>query len=102
MAAINVVPSESADPRALIDACRIEISEADNHRDPDATGGPFEYYIEMIGPSDQSLKSHAFNVNALGEHVWYTPIFDESGEWTINLVDGADDSVVETASQTVS
>lgn len=100
--AINVVPSDSADPRAYVDACRIEISAADNHRAPNATGGPFEYFIEAIGPSEQRLKSHVFNVSAVGEHVWYNLIFDEPGSWTINLVDGLDDSVVETLAQEVS
>lgn len=101
MTAITVVPSESADPRAWVDNCRIEISEADFLRGPDGTGGPTEYFIEAIGPSDQRLKSHVFNVSHEGDHVWAPLIFDETGTWTINFCDNADDSVLETLEQEV-
>lgn len=98
---LAVVPSESADPRAWVDACRIEVSAVAHQRPPDETGGPFEYFIEAIGPSEQRLKSHVFNVSHEGAHVWMNVIFDETGSWTINLVDGSDDSVVETLAQEV-
>lgn len=101
MATITVVPSESADPRAWIDACRIEVTEADFARTPDNTGGPFEQFIEAIGPSEQRLKSHVFVPSHDGEHSWFPVVFDEPGSWTINLVDNDDDTVIETLAQEV-
>jgi hypothetical protein len=102
MATITVIPDA---PRATIDACRIEIAEADYARGPDKTGGQFTYRIETERPAgstiDKPLKSHEFDVSHDGEHVWSPVVFDEDGDWTLNLVDTEDDSVVATMTVTV-
>jgi hypothetical protein len=80
MATITVIPDA---PRATIDACRIE------------TERPAGSTI------DKPLKSHEFDVSHDGEHVWSPVVFDEDGDWTLNLVDTEDDSVVATMTVTV-
>ena len=97
MAVLTVVPAE---PRATIDACRVEVTEADPTRGPDETGGPFRYRVTTERPSgseiDKPLISHEFTTSKDGEHIWMPVVFDEAGTWTLNLIDTDDDSVVET------
>lgn len=103
MAVLTVVP---AAPRATIDACRVEVTEADPTRGPDLTGGPFLYRVTTERPAgseiDKPLKSHEFSTSKDEEHVWMPVVFDEAGTWTLNLIDTADDSVVATAELEVS
>lgn len=99
--AITVVPSETADPRATIDACRIEITAADFARPPDNTGGQFDQYITATGPSGQVLKSHVFVPSKDGEHVWLSLVFDEAGNWDIALHDNENDSEIDSITQAV-
>lgn len=102
-ASITVVPSE---PRATIDTCRVEVSGAAYARDPDKTGGEFRYRIETERPAGSDiyrpLKSEEFDVSHDGDFVWQNVTFDEAGDWTVNLVDTDDDSVVATTALTVS
>jgi hypothetical protein len=98
MASITVVP---ASPRAVIDACRVEVASADDNRAPDGTGGEYRYYLEFVLDGAQRGKSYEFNVSADGDHDFYSFIFDTAGSWTVNLNDVVGDGTIATASVTV-
>jgi hypothetical protein len=101
-AALSVVP---AAPRSVLDICRVEVSGADHARPPDSTGGEYQYRIDAERPAGSTakpLKSAVFNVSHDGDFVWPELIFPEDGDWTLNLVDTDDDSVVATLDLTVS
>lgn len=97
-ASITVVP---ASPRAVVDACRVEVNSAEDNRAPNNTGGEFRYYLSFILDGAERGRSYEFNVSADGDHDFNSFIFDTAGSWTVNLCDVADDSVDATASVTV-
>jgi hypothetical protein len=98
MATITVVP---ASPRAVIDACRVEVASAEDNRTPNNTGGEFRYYLEFVLGGAQRGKSYEFNVSADGDHEFNSFIFDTAGSWTVNLKDAVGDGTVATTSVTV-
>lgn len=101
--AFTVTPAE---PRATVDFAHIAVSGIEDVRGGNETGGEgvgaaFRYRVEARGPSGQVLKSHEFTPSPAGDHQWDGVAFDEDGEWTLALVDTADDSDAETDTLTV-
>lgn len=98
MAAITVTPTS---PHARIDACRVDVTGADDNRAPDGTGGEYRYYLKFSLASAEHGRSYVFNVSSAGLHEFNSFIFEDDGTWTVDLCDVNDDSVVATKSVTV-
>lgn len=94
--AITITPAE---PRATIDACHVAVTDLPNDRDPNGTGGPYEYFAQATADEwdGKPLKSHLFNTSAADEHRPFDGlIFPVAGTWTIDIIDTSDDSVADT------
>ena len=93
-----------AEPRATIDACHVVLTGAPDRREPDGTGGTFEYYVEATAPEwdGKPLRSHIFNTSEDHEHRPFDGlIFPVAGTWTLELIDTSDDSVDQSLQVTV-
>lgn len=100
MAVIAIVPDVSGLVPAVITAkstvCRVTVTDAQDNRVPDDTGGSFAYYLLFENPAGDNGKSYAFNVSADGGHVFNNYVFPNSGGWVIRLRDAFDDQDVAT------
>ena len=93
-----------AEPRATLDACHVVLTAAPDRRPPNATGAPFEYYVEATAPEwdGKPLRSHIFNTSEDHEHRPFDGlIFPVAGTWTLELIDTSDDSVDQSTQVTV-
>lgn len=106
-AAIAITPA-SGSIIAVVTACRVNVTGADDNDaatyDTDNTPVedpiPFRLIATKAGIDD--LVSHEFTVSAGGAHVWDNIIFPDDGSWTVDLVDQRNDSVAATLAVTVS
>lgn len=100
MAALEFTPASGSitSPTTVV---RVNVTEADASRDPDATGGEYTYYLAFLLDGTQHGKSYEFGVSSDGKHEFNSYVFPEAGTWTVNLCDAADDSTVATASVVV-
>jgi hypothetical protein len=104
MASIAVTPAE---PVAVVDSCKVRVTEADQNTDTgyDADNYPASpemlYYLTFELGGDEQGRSYIFGTNDEGTHEFYNYVFPEDGSWTVRLNDASDDSSVATASVTV-
>lgn len=107
MAATVSIYPESGDVIALVTACRVSVSDAedtdittyDTDALPREEAIPCRLVATKSGQDD--LVSHEFVVSADGDHVWDNLIFPEDGTWTITLIDQRDDSTLDDLSVVV-
>ena len=104
--AIELTPSV-AEPRAAVDAVRIDVTGASNNDSADYD--PEQYpsraelraYLAFVLDGEDKGKSYVFAVGQDGEHVFNNYIFPEAGEWTIELRRADDDTVLKSQAITV-
>lgn len=106
VAAIAITPA-SGDVRAVISACRVDVTGLEPN-------DPATYNVDNIPTEDEvryrliatltgqdDLVSHDFAASAGLTHTWDNIIFPADGGWTLDLVDQRDDSVEATLAVTV-
>jgi len=98
MAAITCTPTS---PHARVDACRVDVTGADDNRAPDGTGGEYRYYLAFLLGGTEHGRSYVFNVSASGGHAFNSFIFEDDGSWTVNLCDAVGDGTIATLAVTV-
>lgn len=98
MAAIACTPTS---PHARVDACRVDVTGADDNRAPSGTGGEYRYYLAFLLGGVEHNRSYEFNVSSDGKHQFNSFIFEDDGAWTVNLNDASNDSQVATLAVTV-
>lgn len=107
MATLAITPA-SGSITAAQDACRIDVTDADQNDDTayDVDNYPaspeFRYRLRARLSGQDDLLSHEFGVNEDGEHSWTEVMFPAAGAWTVTLRDTSDDSQVATLAVTVS
>lgn len=105
-ASIAIVPA-SGSVHAIVSACRITVSGAEDNdaASYDAGAVPTQddvrYILVASATGEDDLVSHEFTVSADGEHVWDNLIFPATGTWTIDLVNQDGDVVDATLAVTV-
>ena len=104
MAAIAVTP---AAPTAIVDACRIDVTEADlNAGESDLDAYPVQaeqrYYLAFIKGGVEYGRSYVFAPGADGAHSFPNYHFPSDGSWSVSLRKVSDDSEVVAEAVTVS
>jgi len=101
MATLTITPA-SGSITAKLTTCKINVSDAEDNRAPDNTGGVYGYYLLIDSPAGvDDGKSYVFNVSADGDHEFNNYTFPAAGSYTVRLRDVSNDSDVATLSVTV-
>jgi hypothetical protein len=104
--AITLTPSV-AEPRAKIDAIRVDVAGASPNDVADYDPGAYpsqaeiRCYLAFVLAGADEGKSYVFAVGQDGEHVFNNYIFPTDGSWSIELRRADDDSVLATEAITV-
>ena len=107
MTATLAITPASGSITAAQDACRIDVTGADQNDDTayDVNEYPaspaFVYQIRARATGQDDLLSPEFGVNETGGFSWPEVMFPAAGSWTVTLRDTSDDSQVATLAVTV-
>lgn len=103
--AVAVVP---ASPESVTSTCRVTVTDADQNdigaydSNVYPSSPAVTYYLAFLEGSELKGKSYSFQVDENGDHEFNSYTFPDAGTWTVQLRKEADDTVVASASVTVS